>query len=420
MPATESRKASAGLHACGMDTLQGELNHLQGEMNLQGEMTPLLNWSGNCVKHGMVFTPSTQNALCKLVQQYHPDVAVVGTCHSQSLPDVGVYIRSTSLRRIVDFEPRSHAVTVEAGATLAHMLQFLHAKGWTTHAIPGILDQTVVGAVINDTHGIGFTHTQLCDQVIGLKMVSKTKPHTIVMYTAHPDTLYNAIANNWILEVTMRIEPYMRVEVMIESFPLKCYRTLLEQPTPARMITIMPNVRRCFVSSHEKCHTNESSMLEQFGNVCYRCFKSYVGEIFYYCNSSWSPVRLAVETFSAYLPVLRVTSSNSDIISSPRYMSGVGDVEFAIPIQHAPAAFDELLRAALLPGVFVYNIRFGISNEIKGSMVFQQDVVYISVQFLYSEYDSILLDIFCARMISMFDARLHQGKYVPKQTSASA
>ncbi len=69
------------------------------------------------------------------------------------LNDHGMLLDTTHLDRFIQFDEQSGSLTVEAGVTLAEILELAVPRGWMLPVIPGTKFVTVGGAIANDVHG---------------------------------------------------------------------------------------------------------------------------------------------------------------------------------------------------------------------------------------------------------------------------
>jgi decaprenylphospho-beta-D-ribofuranose 2-oxidase len=65
----------------------------------------------------------------------------------------GLVIATTALNAILDWQPQTGRLRVQAGATMADLLRCCLPDGWVAAGIPGSLNVTVGGAMANNSHG---------------------------------------------------------------------------------------------------------------------------------------------------------------------------------------------------------------------------------------------------------------------------
>jgi FAD/FMN-containing dehydrogenase len=92
--------------------------------------------------------------------------AVLAGLHDSALPvgmgrsygDVcllkdGTLLQTTSMNRLIDFDPETGVLTAESGITLAQILDFAVPRGFFLPVTPGTKYVTLGGAIANDIHG---------------------------------------------------------------------------------------------------------------------------------------------------------------------------------------------------------------------------------------------------------------------------
>jgi len=136
------------------------------------------NWGGNqvCAPTSVV-EPTTERELSAAVAAAAASgapVKAVGSGHS--FTDIactnGVQIRLGDYDRVLQIDPRTHRVTVEAGITINALNAELAAAGLAMENLGDVGYQTVSGAISTGTHGTGVHLRGLAHQVVGLRLVA--------------------------------------------------------------------------------------------------------------------------------------------------------------------------------------------------------------------------------------------------------
>ncbi len=70
----------------------------------------------------------------------------------------GTLVQTTSMNRLLDFDPVTGLLTAEAGITLAQILDFAVPRGYFLPVTPGTKYVTLGGAIANDIHGKNHHH----------------------------------------------------------------------------------------------------------------------------------------------------------------------------------------------------------------------------------------------------------------------
>lgn len=116
------------------------------------------SWNGN-IRHGYTewVAPDSEAGLAAAVAGAER-VRVVGAGFSSvdifGGPSTLVSL-SESYRDVVSVDPRNRRVTVQAGMSLARLMQILAEHGWSLPALPDTDAVTVGGALATGTHGTG-------------------------------------------------------------------------------------------------------------------------------------------------------------------------------------------------------------------------------------------------------------------------
>lgn len=118
------------------------------------------NWGKNVrLSHAKFVTPSTLQELQEIVK-HSKKVRVIGSGHSFAPianTDEGTLISLTNMRAVLAFDTEKKSLTIEAGATLTDVIQYLAPRGYALKNLPSLPHITVAGAVSTGTHGTGLT-----------------------------------------------------------------------------------------------------------------------------------------------------------------------------------------------------------------------------------------------------------------------
>jgi FAD-linked oxidoreductase len=144
---------------------------------LTGDATAWTNWAGDqSCRPARVERPRSRDELASAIASAAGDglsVRVPGSGHSfteAALTD-GAMIRVEALDRVLDADPASRLVRVEAGITLAALNQQLDRLGLAMENLGDIDRQTLAGAISTGTHGTGARLRNISAQVEGLELV---------------------------------------------------------------------------------------------------------------------------------------------------------------------------------------------------------------------------------------------------------
>ncbi|CAG8433457.1 5291_t:CDS:2 [Ambispora gerdemannii] len=187
------------------------------------------NWSSTfkCVPE-LYFRPKSEDELVNIVnlaRENHKTIKVVGSGHSPSdLACTNEYmINLDDLNHVLEFDPKSRIITVEAGIRLFQLNQELKWRGIALSNLGAISDQSIAGAISSATHGTGINFGNLSTQVIGLTMITASgkKIHCSEVKDAEifKAALCSVGALGIITRVTIQCEPEFRLEA--EQQPMK-------------------------------------------------------------------------------------------------------------------------------------------------------------------------------------------------------
>jgi len=153
-------------------------------------------------------------------------VRAAGSGHSFSacVPTDGTLVRLDRLDRILDADPASGLVKVEAGITLAALNDGLAERGLALPNLGDIDAQTLAGALATATHGTGARLRNLSAQVEALELVDGTGERRSL--TADDGVLLRAArvglgSLGIVTAVTLRCVPAFRLRGVDATLPLE-------------------------------------------------------------------------------------------------------------------------------------------------------------------------------------------------------
>jgi L-gulono-1,4-lactone dehydrogenase len=140
-------------------------------------------------------------------------VRVAGSGHSfnEAAMTDGVMVRIEALNRVLDANPDSGLVKVEAGIVLAALNERLHELGRAMENLGDIDRQTLAGAISTATHGTGAALRNISAQVAAMEIVTADGELRALSTSGTPDELLAARvglgALGAIYSVTLRTVP---------------------------------------------------------------------------------------------------------------------------------------------------------------------------------------------------------------------
>lgn len=136
------------------------------------------NWAGDqaCVPAAIV-TPTSADEVADVVGRaatHGETVKVVGSGHSFTAAALtaGTMIRLDAMDRLIEADPASGLVRVQAGIPLHRLSMVLHRLGLALPNLGDIDRQTIAGAIATATHGTGANRFNISAQVVAAQVVT--------------------------------------------------------------------------------------------------------------------------------------------------------------------------------------------------------------------------------------------------------
>jgi L-gulonolactone oxidase len=188
------------------------------------------NWAGNqqCVPSSWE-RPTSEDELVDIVRRAAADgrrVKVVGAGHSFTgiACTDGALVDLSSYGRVVDADPGTGQVTVQAGITLHRLCDELDARGLAMENMGDIAYQSIAGATATATHGTGWHFGNISSRIVGMRLIAGDG--SIVEATAdkNPDVLHAARvgvgALGIVSTVTLQAVPAFRLHAIEAPLPV--------------------------------------------------------------------------------------------------------------------------------------------------------------------------------------------------------
>lgn len=134
------------------------------------------NRAGNQRALVQVVRPTTEHELCGLVADAAArgdHLKVVGSgysCSGAALTD-GVLVSLEDYARVLAFDPVEGLLTVQAGARLHDLAQYLRTRGFAFDNLGDVDAQSIAGATSTATHGTGLGHRSLSSSIVGMRVI---------------------------------------------------------------------------------------------------------------------------------------------------------------------------------------------------------------------------------------------------------
>src|SRR5712692_2389008 len=310
-------------------------------------MRQFVNWAETASCTPAIFAePRTEDELREVLRDAEArglPVKVVGGGHSWSdaACTEGVLVSLDGLSRVIEIE--GDRVTVEAGIRLDALNQTLAGRGLALGVLGSIARQSIAGAISTGTHGSGPRHGSLASLVCGLRLLLADGS---VRDLGASDDLFDAArvslgALGIITRVTLQCEPAFRLEEL--AAPLPFDEAAAQIPQLVRdeayvKLWWLPHTGVVQVFRYRRTEADSSFRAlqrwvdDRIVNRLVFAALLRLGR----AAPSWIP-RLNALVRAAYFRTTRkvARSDQALTIAMPPVHQ---EVEYAIPLEHAPAA----------------------------------------------------------------------------------
>ncbi len=192
----------------------------------------IVNWAENVQFHPeIVFVPKTKEDLIKIIQDAHihqKRVTLIGKGHSWNpLMEGAEYLISTVQLNQVWVHEEESSVTVEAGATIAHVDQIIEKKGFMVPCnIVGTTDITYGGIMATGSHGSGRDCPTMSDFIQEIEFIKSNGEVEVVSEATHGEEVMNAARLNLGLfgvmyKIKFKVQKAFNVQVTDQGVPLE-------------------------------------------------------------------------------------------------------------------------------------------------------------------------------------------------------
>jgi L-gulonolactone oxidase len=367
--------------------------------------------------------PKSVDDVCALVRQAaaaKQSVRVIGAGHSFTplVQTDGVLVSLDALSGIESIDEATREATVYAGTRLYDLGPALARRGYAMENLGDINRQSIAGAVSTGTHGTGVDLGVLSTQVTGFELVTADGERRWVDGQSDPELFAAGRVSLGVLGILTRIR--LR---LVPLYNLRLTRTVM---------------------SLDECLANAPSLIRSARSFEFYWFP-YSGRV---ATKAWNPtsepgsmsrtarfvndivlenmlfgtICAVVGRVPALVPrasraVVSLSGSGAivdeshAILSTPRFVR-FNEMEYALPAEHAAAAFREFtsaLETARLPIFFPVEYRWVKADDIWLSPAYGRDTVTISCHqtrgYEYQTYFSL-----AERIFRKYGGRPHWGK----------
>jgi L-gulonolactone oxidase len=348
-------------------------------------------------------------------------VHAAGSGHSftEAALTEGVMIRLEALNRVLDADPDSGLVKVEAGITLRDLSAALWERGLAMENLGDIDRQTLAGAISTATHGTGAEFRNLSAQVEALELVLADGSLLEVSEQADGDA-YRAArvglgALGLIYSVTLRAVPAFTVHRVDTPQPLDETLAGLDElaarndhfeffvfPYTDKALTIernrvdAPPRPRGRISAYLNEIVLENYVLDLLSRVGRR-FPSTIPRLVGFAARQFSRTERTDRSYRMFASERRVRFT---------------EMEYAIPRQHGPEAVRRVLglvRERRLPIGFPIEFRLVAPDDALLSPAHERQTAYVAVhQYQGATWEPYFREV--EAIMSEYEGRPHWGK----------
>ncbi|WP_354701535.1 L-gulono-1,4-lactone dehydrogenase [Paraconexibacter sp. AEG42_29] len=383
------------------------------------------NWAGDqrCAPARIV-RPGSEDELAEVVARAAADglpVRAAGAGHS--FTDIactdGVLVDTSGMQRMLDADPATGLVTVEAGVRLRVLGEQLARHGLALENQGDIDAQALAGALATATHGTGAAFGNLSTRVVGMRLVLASGDVVDVDGRSDPEALLAARVSVGALgiasTVTLQTVPLYTLHRHDRPLPLDATLDALDAHVDGDdhfEFFLFPYTRTAAARSTRRSTETpvptpvwrrrvqedlvENAALEL---VCRsgRRFRSQVPRL----------NRLMARTFAEH----RVQDHAYKVYATTRAVRFT-EMEYAIPRPHAREALErslDLIERRGLPILFPFEVRFAAADDAFLSTAHARDSCYIAVhQYTGMEYESCFRGV--EAIMDEYGGRPHWGK----------
>jgi L-gulonolactone oxidase len=348
-------------------------------------------------------------------------VRAAGAGHSFTglVPTAGSLVSLQRMNRVLEVDPTSGVVRVEAGITIGQLNRQLDRHGLACENLGDIDKQSLAGATATGTHGTGSRLRNISSQLLAVELMQADG--TLVKVDEHNDpdgwraARVSLGALGVVTALTLQTVPAYRLHGVDGPAPLE--RTLeqldhLPEDHDHFEMYWFPYSNTALLRSNDRTDrepTRRSKLREYFEDIVL-------------INHGLAAFSKLGRRYPALIPRLNRTATrvagSSDrvdvshrIFVSPRLVRFT-EMEYAIPRIHAAAAIRAIregLRARRLPINFPIEVRFVAGDDALLSPAHGRDTCYIAVHvFEQMEYEPYFRMV--EEIMDGFGGRPHWGK----------
>jgi xylitol oxidase len=179
----------------------------------------LTNWAGN-YRYGTdkLYRLASIEQVQKFVRA-HDSLKVLGTrhCFNGIADSAHALVSLKPMDRVASLDPKTRAVTVEAGISYGQLCPYLHERGFALHNLASLPHISVAGACATATHGSGVKNGNLATAVAALELVTANGDVLTLSRANDGHKFLGAVVNLGALGVVTKLALDVRPAFMIRQ-----------------------------------------------------------------------------------------------------------------------------------------------------------------------------------------------------------
>lgn len=381
------------------------------------------NWAGNQRCRVPVMRPTSEPELCRIVADAASaglTVKAVGAGHSftdTALTD-GILLDLADYGRILEVDREACTVTVQAGARLRAISEFLWARGLAFANLGDIDVQSLAGATATATHGTGLSFGNLSSGIVAMRLIDGSGQVLECSADQNPQVLATARvgvgALGLVSTITLRVVPAFQLHAVEEprrvDEVLEDFDALIRNHDHYEFFWV-PHTGWALTKSNRRNHEAPAprSRLAEFRQD--ELWTNYGFEVLNRIGT-WRPS--LIPRLSRLIPSsgrVEYNDRSYRVFASPRKVRFV-EMEYAIPLEAAVEGLQRL-RALVdglgIPISFPVEVRAVAADDIPLSTASGRDTAFIAVHMYRSMPHEAYFHGFEAIMADL-DGRPHWGK----------
>lgn len=191
----------------------------------------LTNWAGNLEYSTDRLYSANSLAQVRNYVQKENKFKVLGTrhCFNNIADSANGFLSLKSMNNVVELDPATRTVTINAGMTYGQLCPYLDGKGFALHNLASLPHISVAGACSTATHGSGETNGNLATAVSALELVTASGDVVKISHAQDGENFLAAVVSlgalGVITRITLDIQPtYTMRQYVYENLPLSAVK----------------------------------------------------------------------------------------------------------------------------------------------------------------------------------------------------